>query len=356
MKAVTIRNSGIDDQLEAVVETRPLPKLRAGYFLVKVMAVAINPADLLVLDFKMAVPGSLAGCDYAGTVVELGSDVQRDFKLGDRVCGCTRSTDPAQFENGTFAEYIVVKADLQLRIPSGMGFEQAASLGVTTLTTGRFILEDGSVNTSKQNPRQILVYGGSSAMGTMVIQFAKLANFTVLTTSAPHNADLVRSYGADFVVDHYSPDAPAELLAIAKKNALALGPLTLCVDNISRADSAAFCAKVLAPQDETQQSDVLYSVLTPLTPPLPGITTLPTVGYSFLGEEYEFMGQVVPASTEDFERARRFAVVAERLLQLGHVKPHPVDVRTGGLEGVVKTGLPELRNGKVSGKKLVYVM
>lgn len=137
MKAITIRGSGIDDGLEAVVETRPLPKLRAGYFLVKVMAVAINPADLLVMDFKMAVPGSLAGCDYAGTVVQVGADVQRDFKPGDRVCGCTRPTDPRQFENGTFAEYIVVKADLQLKIPHGMDFAQAASLGVTTLTTGR---------------------------------------------------------------------------------------------------------------------------------------------------------------------------------------------------------------------------
>ena len=137
MKAITFRDSGPDGGLEAVVETRPLPKLRAGYFLVKVVAVALNPADLLVMDFKVAVPGSLAGCDYAGTIVEIGSDVQRDFKPGDRVCGCTRPADPGQFENGTFAEYIVVKADLQLRIPPGMGFEQAASLGVTTLTTGR---------------------------------------------------------------------------------------------------------------------------------------------------------------------------------------------------------------------------
>lgn len=132
--------------------------------------------------------------------------------------------------------------------------------------------------------------------------------------------------------------------------------MTLCVDNISREDSAAFCAKILTPQGETHQSNILYSVLTPLTPALPGITTLPTVGYSFLGEAYEFMGQVYPASTEDFERARRFAAVAERLLQLGHVKPHPTDVRTGGLEGVVETGFPDLRSGKVSGKKLVYVM
>jgi NADPH:quinone reductase-like Zn-dependent oxidoreductase len=137
MNAITIRASGIDDQVEAVMHTRPLPKLRPGYFLVKVVAVALNPSDVLMIDLKLAAPGSLAGADYAGTVIEVGSDVQRDFKPGDRVCGASRNVDSRQFENGTFAEYIVVKADLQLKIPSGMGFEQAASLGVTTITTGR---------------------------------------------------------------------------------------------------------------------------------------------------------------------------------------------------------------------------
>lgn len=166
----------------------------------------------------------------------------------------------------------------------------------------------------------------------------------------------MRSYGADFIADHYSADAPSRLVAISKENASTLGPLTLCVDNISREDSAAFCAKVLTPEGEPHRSKILYSTLTPLTPPLPGIKTLPTLGYSFLGEEYEFMGQVHPASIEDFEHARRFAVVAERLLELGHVRPHPVDVRRDGLEGVVRTGLPEMRSGKVSGKKLVYML
>jgi NADPH:quinone reductase-like Zn-dependent oxidoreductase len=91
----------------------------------------------LMIDLKIAVPGSLTGADYAGVVVEVGPGVQRDFKPGDRVCGATRNGDPRQPENGVFAEYVVVKADIQLKIPASMGFDQAASLGVTTLTTGR---------------------------------------------------------------------------------------------------------------------------------------------------------------------------------------------------------------------------
>jgi NADPH:quinone reductase-like Zn-dependent oxidoreductase len=137
MKAITVKSSGSDGQVEAVLDIRPLPKLRFGYLFTKVMAVALNPSDVVLIDLKIAVPGSLTGADYAGVVTEVGPDVQRDFKPGDRVCGATRNGDSRQPENGVFAEYIVVKADIQLKIPSSMGFEQAASLGVTTLTTGR---------------------------------------------------------------------------------------------------------------------------------------------------------------------------------------------------------------------------
>jgi hypothetical protein len=168
--------------------------------------------------------------------------------------------------------------------------------------------------------------------------------------------EMVRSYGADSVVDHYSSNAVAELVAISKEKETALGPLKLCVDNISTKNSAEFCAGVLTPGGKPHPSEIIHSVLSPFTPPLPGIKTLPTVGYSFLGEEWEFMGQAYPASVEDFEHARDFAIVAERLLELGYIRPHPVDVRSGGLEGVVSSGFSELRGGKVSGKKLVYLL
>lgn len=61
---------------------------------VKVVAVALNPADNLVIGYQLALPGSLLGCDYAGIVVQVGEDVERDFREGDRVCGATRPADP----------------------------------------------------------------------------------------------------------------------------------------------------------------------------------------------------------------------------------------------------------------------
>lgn len=184
------------------------------------------------------------------------------------------------------------------------------------------------------------------------------ANFTVLTTSAPHNAAMVRSYGADVVVDHYSQTAATELAAVAEDNRATLGPLTLCVDNISNENSTRFCAQVLTPEGGySQPSEMLHSTIGPFTPEIPGVKTVCTVGYSFLGEDWELFSQRHSAVLEDFEAARRFAVVAEHLLALGLVKPHPVDVRKNqGLQGVLETGLAEMRSGKVSGKKLVYTL
>lgn len=186
----------------------------------------------------------------------------------------------------------------------------------------------------------------------------------VLSTASPKSHDLVKSYGADVVIDYHSPNATAELTAIADKNRHSLSSLDWCVDNISLPDTAAFCAQVLAPSSpsgadattEKAGQEKLYSVLTPLTPDMPGVQTVRTLGYSFLGEEYEFMGQRMPASREDFESAKHFAIVAEQLLKHKRIRPHPVDVRKTGLEGVVNEGLAELKSGNVSGKKLVYLL
>lgn len=123
------------------VKDRPLPKLPKDCLLVKTVAVGLNPHELVDIypPYTISSPGDLLGCDYSGIVLEVGSEVTRPFKKGDRVCGCTRP-NPLQPDWGTFAEFIVVVGDVQLRIPEGMGFEDAASLGVTVLTSGAVLV------------------------------------------------------------------------------------------------------------------------------------------------------------------------------------------------------------------------
>lgn len=77
------------------------------------------------------------------------------------------------------------------------------------------------------------------------------------------------------------------------------------------------------------------------------------LGYSVRGEEFEIEGEVFPAAPEDFELAKKFFVLCERLLEEGKIKNHPVGLRKGGLENVLG-GMWEMKEGKYSGEKLVY--
>lgn len=76
------------------------------------------------------------------------------------------------------------------------------------------------------------------------------------------------------------------------------------------------------------------------------------LGYTLMGEAFEIEGTLWPAVPQDYERGKKFAGIVDRLLEKGLLKPHPADVRVG-FEGILD-GMQEYKEGKVSGKKLVY--
>ena len=78
-----------------------------------------------------------------------------------------------------------------------------------------------------------------------------------------------------------------------------------------------------------------------------------TLGYTIMGEDFIFGESKVPAKPPDFEFGKKWWHVAQKLLFAGKIKSHRVEVRSGGLDGIL-SGLDDLKNGKVSGKKLVY--
>jgi NADPH:quinone reductase-like Zn-dependent oxidoreductase len=123
------------------VKNRPTPAVPKVCLLVRTVAVGLNPHKLLDIypPWSFSEPDNLLGCDYAGIIEEVESEAKRDFKKGDRVCGCTRP-NPLQPNWSTFATYIVVVADVQLHIPDELSFEDATSLGVSMLTTGAVLV------------------------------------------------------------------------------------------------------------------------------------------------------------------------------------------------------------------------
>jgi NADPH:quinone reductase-like Zn-dependent oxidoreductase len=175
-RAIIIKSQGV----AALVDDQTVPQLRPDYMLVKVCAVALNPTDWKHVDYFPA-EGAIVGCDYAGVVLAVGNAVTNPVKTGDRVCGFVHGGNSVNLEDGTFAEYIIAKGDLQMKIPTGMSYEVACGLGVGISTVGqglyqslRLPLPQIGAPTISHHRTPLLVYGGSTATGTLAIQYAKL--------------------------------------------------------------------------------------------------------------------------------------------------------------------------------------
>lgn len=159
-----------------LVTDRRLPRHRPGFVIVDVKAVALNPTDWKHIEYNNT-KGAISGCDFAGVVAETGEGYTKDWKVGDRIAGFVHGGNELELEDGAFAERIAAKADVAFRIPDHMSFEEASTLGVGVITVGQGLFQQMGLNWPN-NPSSsgefILIYGGSSGMGTMGIQFAKL--------------------------------------------------------------------------------------------------------------------------------------------------------------------------------------
>ncbi|KAL1853868.1 hypothetical protein Plec18170_005260 [Paecilomyces lecythidis] len=232
LKAVVI----ISPKKEGLVTDRPIPTLRNDYIRVKTIAVALNPTDWKHVEF-VSPPGVLIDCDYAGIVKDVGKDVKKNFKTGDRGCGCVHGANAVQPEDGAFAEYIVAKGDIQMHIPDNLSFQEAATLGVGITTVGQALYQSLELSPPTDpiaDPVPILIYGGSTATGTLAIQFAKLSGYKILTTCSPYNFDLVKRLGAEAAFDYNDPNV-ADTIRQYTNNAL-----KLVLDTISLEGSARF--------------------------------------------------------------------------------------------------------------------
>ncbi|KAK5993549.1 Trans-enoyl reductase TOXD [Cladobotryum mycophilum] len=338
-KAIVIQGNGS----AKLVNDRPIPKLRDEYILVKTVAVALNPTDWKHIK-GVTDAGPVVGCDYAGIVEEVGSAVTKDFKKGDRICGVTHGSNKVEHEDGSFAEYIVVKAALQIRIPDDISFEEAATFGVGITTVGFSLFQKLGLALPTEpikEPVPILIYGGSSASGVLGIQFAKAAGYTVITTCSPRNNDFVKSLGADAVFDYSDPEVGSKIREHADNK------LIYAWDTITNEGSAKICADAL-----TSEAGGKYNSLTWVKFPREDVTASVTVAYTALGEAFTLGGYSFPPIPQDLEYASKFWDISQGLLKDGKIKAH--QIRLGnGLEGVLD-GLKEMEEGKVSGEKLVY--
>jgi NADPH:quinone reductase-like Zn-dependent oxidoreductase len=179
------------------------PKIAANEVLVQVRAAGVDrgtwhvmagqPYLMRILGFGFRGPKDpVPGLDVAGTVVAVGSEVTR-FAVGDEVFGIAR---------GSFAEYAAAREGKLARKPPRLSFEQAAVVAVSGLTALQGLRDAGRI----QPGQQVLVIGASGGVGTYAVQLAKVFGATVTGVCRTGKTDLVRSIGADHVIDYTQAD------------------------------------------------------------------------------------------------------------------------------------------------------
>ena len=179
----------------------PEPEPRADEVLIEVHAAGINLLDSKIRDgeFKLILPYKtpfVLGHDVAGVVTKVGARVQQ-FKAGDEVYA-----RPADHRIGTFAEFIAVKeTDVAIK-PKKLTMEEAASIPLVGLTAWQALIEKGKL----KKGQKVFIQAGSGGVGTFAIQLAKHLGATVATTTSAANMELVKSLGADVVIDYRKDD------------------------------------------------------------------------------------------------------------------------------------------------------
>jgi 2-desacetyl-2-hydroxyethyl bacteriochlorophyllide A dehydrogenase len=202
MRAVAYQNYNSNIEIIEVAK----PKLQDKSVLVEVHAAGINPIDnilhagYLQQMLELSFP-HIMGYDVSGIVVEVGKDV-RSVKVGDEVFA-----RPNQEDAGSIAEFARIHENELAIKPKNMSHIDAASVPLAGLTAWQALVTKGNINRGDK----VLIHAGSGGVGTLAIQIAKYFGAEVTTTTSSKNKDLVKSLGADLVIDYTTQSFENEL-------------------------------------------------------------------------------------------------------------------------------------------------
>ncbi|MEI4771476.1 NAD(P)-dependent alcohol dehydrogenase [Psychrobacillus sp. FJAT-51614] len=204
MKAIISNKYGSPDILKLKEVETPIPD--DNQVLVKVHAASLNYGNLVLLKgepflarfaFGILKPKySIPGGDIAGRIESVGKNVKQ-FKPGDEVFG-----DLSGCGWGAFAEYVAVPEDVLVLKPSNLSFEEAAAVPMAATTALQSLRNKGSI----ESGQKVLINGASGGVGTFAVQIAKSFGAEVTGVCSTRNLNIVKSIGADYVIDYTKED------------------------------------------------------------------------------------------------------------------------------------------------------
>jgi NADPH:quinone reductase-like Zn-dependent oxidoreductase len=324
------------------IKSAPYTKPGNNEIVVKNAALGINPIDWMQQEmgyFPIDYP-AIIGEDVAGEVVEVGSAAaSQGFRQGDRVLGYALSLATKRPSDGAFQNYTVLQTNLVTKIPDKVSFEQASVLPLCLATAAAGLFQKGFLELQLPPPdlkpkptgQVLLVWGGSSAVGSNGIQLGVAAGYQVFTTASPKNFDYVKKLGASQVFNYNKSSVADDIVAAVRGKTIA-GVL----DTVNQGGAIQHCYNILS---KAQGKKFVVSTLEPPDAP-PGVTAKVVLAYTIKDNE------VGKAIFNDF---------LPKALAEGKFVPAPEPWVVGkGLEELQKA--VETRKQGVSAKKVVLTL
>ncbi|KAF5630090.1 hypothetical protein F52700_7448 [Fusarium sp. NRRL 52700] len=356
----------------AIVEDVDRPTPGSHEILVNVRAIALNPVDELYVSSPIAAQEKrIIGTDFAGVVVEAGSDISdlsdTRVKVGTRVAGFLQGASSVNDRPGAFAEFIVVHYDLVWKIPDKLTFEEASTISMCGLTAAQalfgrlglpspFSLAPQETSGGNTKITNLFIYGSSTSVGLYAAQLARIAakvsgaslRLIGAARSSKHDILWNEPYSYDVLVDYRDEEWVQEV-----KDATNGNGVDLALDCISEGQTVYNTHETLVPSAK-------FAVI---RGPVGGkydparLTVKPTYGavWEGLGVEVGYNSAVIPANPDAHSFAKEFYNFLNKPLPSGRaqLEPNPVRLMPGGLEKVTEDGFRLLGTGLVSERSTI---
>ncbi|KAF5989003.1 ToxD-like protein [Fusarium bulbicola] len=363
MKALVLNTS----LKKAIVEDVDLPTPGSHEILVNVRAIALNPVDELYVSSPIAAQEKrIVGTDFAGVVVEAGSEISdlsdHRVKVGTRVAGFLQGASSANGRPGAFAEFIVVPYDLVWKIPDKLTFEEASTISMCGLTAAQalfgrldlpspFSLAPRATPPGDNKITNLFIYGSSTSVGLYAAQLARIAakasgmSVRLIGAASSSKHEMLRNepYSYDVLVDYRDEDWVQKVKDATDRNGI-----DLALDCISEGQTVYNTHKTLAPSAK-------FAVI---RGPVGGkydparLTVKPAYGavWEGLGVEVGYNNAVIPANPDAHAFAKEFYNFLSEPLpsSRAQLEPNPVRLMPGGLGKVTEDGFRLLGTGLVS--------
>ncbi|KAI4271481.1 MAG: hypothetical protein LQ337_005978 [Flavoplaca oasis] len=324
------------------VVDRDTPEPGPNEILIETKAIAVNPVDYYQRDLgKPPTPfyPAVLGEDVAGLVVRVGSNVSDGPPPGTRVLAFASSFyQNGSPDHGAFQKMTLARSEGVIPLPDGLSFEEGAILPLAVLTALSAYTTLGIPLETKytaDDKQAILIWGGSSSVGSLAVQSAKIMGFTVYATAGPQNLEYVKSLGAMAVFDYKSSDVVSQIAKQSKEDDVNLQTAHVIVENALQQT-----LDVLELTKGNRPAKVAHAPLLPEDAP------------TLEGTEIKFTFPPIDPDERNKHIYKCFNVWLKDGLGSGTVVPSPrIQVVPGGIRGL-NDALDTLKAG-VSGTKVV---